>query len=161
VDSLRTAQRNELPGTRGDLAPAVSGSGLERRVGIVLPPVPASLGAARHFVATTLEAWDSEDHDEVVALLTSEIVSNAVLHAVGDIGLDVAMIRPGLLRVDARDGSPEVAVARRDNRGGVGGHGLQIVDSLARRWGVERHADHKVVWFEAAVRPRCCAPRLS
>ena len=57
------------------------------------------------------------------------------------------------VRVEVRDGSPATPVIRRSNPGGIGGHGLTIVESLARRWGVERYEDHKVVWFEAPVSP--------
>ena len=56
--------------------------------------------------------------------------------------------------MEARDGCPDAPVVRRSNPGGVGGHGLTIVDTLARRWGVERYEDSKVVWFEAFVSPR-------
>jgi hypothetical protein len=30
----------------------------------------------------------------------------------------------------------------------VSGRGLQLVDELASRWGIERDTDHKTVWFE-------------
>ena len=49
---------------------------------------------------------------------------------------------------------PRRPVVRRSNPGGIGGHGLTIVESLARCWGVERYEDYKVVWFEAPVSPR-------
>jgi anti-sigma regulatory factor (Ser/Thr protein kinase) len=125
-----------------------------RHAEIVLASESASLSAARSFVSSMLDVWDCEDPDEVVTLLTSEIVSNAVRHAVGSVGLEVAIVHEGELRVQARDHSPHAAVVRRRNPGGVGGHGLQIVATLARRWGVDRYEDTKVVWFEASVSPR-------
>jgi anti-sigma regulatory factor (Ser/Thr protein kinase) len=125
-----------------------------RRAAIVLASESASLGAARSFVSAMLELWDYEDPDEIVPLLTSEIVSNAVRHATGDVSLEVVLLDHHALRVQARDASPDAPVVRRSNPGGVGGHGLTIIESLARRWGVERYDDSKVVWFEAAVAPR-------
>jgi anti-sigma regulatory factor (Ser/Thr protein kinase) len=126
----------------------------EKRAVIVLASESASLGAARSFVSAMLELWDCEDPEDIVPLLTSEIVSNAVRHAIGNVSLEVALVNHDALRVQARDASPDAPVVRRSNPGGVGGHGLTIVESLARRWGVERYDDSKVVWFEAAVSPR-------
>jgi anti-sigma regulatory factor (Ser/Thr protein kinase) len=126
----------------------------ERRAGIVLAPESSSLSAARCFVSAALEGWDYEDSDEIVPLLTSEIVSNAVLHAGGSVGLELALLNGEELRVQARDESPDTPVIRRSSPDGIGGHGLTIIESLARRWGVERHEGFKVVWFETPVSPR-------
>jgi anti-sigma regulatory factor (Ser/Thr protein kinase) len=123
------------------------------RAAIVLASDSASLSAARSFVSSTLEKWDREDLDQIVPLLTSEIVSNAVRHAAGRVNLEVALLNGEQLRVEVRDGSPDAPVIRTSNPGGIGGHGLTIVESLARRWGVERFEDSKVVWFEAPVSP--------
>jgi anti-sigma regulatory factor (Ser/Thr protein kinase) len=114
----------------------------------------ASLSVARSFVASTLESWDREDRDNIIPLLTSEIVSNAVRHAVGSVVLELALVNEDDLRVEVQDGSPAAPVIRRPNPGGIGGHGLTIVESLARCWGVQRYEDYKVVWFEAPVSPR-------
>jgi sodium/proline symporter len=126
----------------------------EHRAAIVLASESASLFAARSFVSSILDLWDREDPENVIPLLTTEIVSNAVRHAIGSVCLELALLRNGDLRVEARDGSPDAPVVRRSNPGGVGGHGLTIVETLARRWGVERYEDSKVVWFEAFVSPR-------
>jgi anti-sigma regulatory factor (Ser/Thr protein kinase) len=126
----------------------------EQRASIVLASESASLGAARSFVSSMLELWDCTDPDEIVPLLTSEIVSNAVRHTTGTVTLEVVLLNRRQLRVQARDESPDAPVIRRSNPGGVGGHGLTIIDSLSSRWGVEHYADHKVVWFETPVFPR-------
>ena len=131
-----------------------AGDEIEQRAAMVLASKSASLFAARSFVCSMLELWDRENPENVVPLLTTELVSNAVRHAVGSVGLELALLRDGVLRVEVRDGCPDAPVVRRSNPGGVGGHGLTIVDTLARRWGVERYEDSKVVWFEAFVSPR-------
>jgi anti-sigma regulatory factor (Ser/Thr protein kinase) len=129
----------------------------EKRASIVLTPVAESLSAARSFVSAMLEVWECEDRDQVAALLTSEIVSNAVRHAASVIGLEVAIVGEEQLRVAARDEAPNATVARDpDRRNAEGGHGLHIVESLAQRWGVERYENYKVVWFETPVQPRSC-----
>jgi anti-sigma regulatory factor (Ser/Thr protein kinase) len=134
--------------------PACAGIAKEQRAGIVLASESASLSAARSFVASMLDLWGCADPDEVVPLLTSEIVSNAVRHAEGSVTLDVSLTNGAELRVQARDESPDTPVVRRSNPGGIGGHGLTIIESLAGAWGVDRHQDFKVVWFETVVSPR-------
>ena len=136
----------------GRLADGAEGEG--QRATIALASNSASLSAARSFVSSTLAQWDREDRDKVVPLMTSEIVSNAVRHAAGSVTLEVTLLNGEELRVEVRDGSPDAPVIRRSNPGGIGGHGLTIVESLARRWGVERFEDSKVVWFEATVSPQ-------
>jgi anti-sigma regulatory factor (Ser/Thr protein kinase) len=126
----------------------------ERRAAIVLASESSSLSAARCFASAMLELWGYEDPDEIVPLLTSEIVSNAVRHAAGSVGLELALLNGDALRVQARDESPDTPVVRRSSPDGIGGHGLTIIETLARRWGVERHEGYKVVWFEAPVSPR-------
>jgi anti-sigma regulatory factor (Ser/Thr protein kinase) len=127
----------------------------EKRAAIVLHPEAASLSAARAFVSNMLEVWQCEDPDQVARLLTSEIVSNAVRHAASTIELEVAMVNEHQLRVRARDEAPHATVAQDPHRpAGEGGLGLQIIESLAQRWGVERYEDHKVVWFETFALPR-------
>jgi anti-sigma regulatory factor (Ser/Thr protein kinase) len=127
----------------------------ERRAAIVLSPEVASLSTARVFVSSMLELWECEDPDQVARLLTSEVVSNAVRHAASTIELEVAMFNEQQLRVRARDEAPQARVEPDPHRPeGEGGHGLQIIESLAERWGVERYEDHKVVWFETFALPR-------
>jgi anti-sigma regulatory factor (Ser/Thr protein kinase) len=130
----------------------------EQIAAIVLRSEAASVPAARRFVASMLNSWESEDDEEVVALLTSEMVSNAVRHAVGDVTVEVMLVTPEELRVGTWDQSPELPVVRHARPDVVGGHGLQIVEALAQRWGVERCPDHKIVWFEARVRARSAPP---
>ena len=68
-----------------------AGDESEQRAAIVLASESASLFAARSFVCSMLELWDREDPENVVPLLTTEIVSNAVRHAVGSVGLELAL----------------------------------------------------------------------
>ena len=117
----------------------------------MLAPDASSLFLARCFASSMLELWDYEDPDDIVPLLTSEIVSNAVRHAGGSVGLELVLVDGETLRVQRGDESPDTPVIRRPSPDGIGGHGLTIIESLARRWGVERHGGFKVVWFETPV----------
>jgi anti-sigma regulatory factor (Ser/Thr protein kinase) len=86
----------------------------------------------------------------VAHLLTTEVVTNAVVHGTGQVGLRV-ISGEGVLRVEVIDESPDlpVPVPLADPRR-RGGRGLHIIAAMAAAWGVEPHADAagKTVWFE-------------
>jgi anti-sigma regulatory factor (Ser/Thr protein kinase) len=120
-----------------------------------LDAVPASAGAARHFVRDLLVAWDCDDPDEIAVLLTSEIVSNAVRHAADELGINVLVgLTDDVLRIEVHDGGPGEPRMQRPPDGAVSGRGLLLVDALARRWGADRNVTGKVVWFELPARRR-------
>jgi anti-sigma regulatory factor (Ser/Thr protein kinase) len=142
-------------------------------------PVPAAAAAARRFVRDTLQSWEltgrSQEQDALVddaVLLTSELVTNAVLHAgtpvqvtcriVGDEqdgAVEIAVLdrRPAQLRPDLPH-SPADAAER------TNGRGLQLPSQLASAWGVTYSGTAKAVWFRMrlagpgrAVRPSAAA----
>lgn len=114
---------------------------------------PSAVGVARRYVRDVLH---SERVDEkvtgVVELLTSEVVTNAVLHAhgAGELALTVT---EDTIRVEVDDPSGLLPVRRCAGRDALGGRGLAIVAVLARAWGVEPNREGKRVWFEVD-RPR-------
>ena len=69
-------------------------------------------------------------------LLTSELVTNAVVHGRGPVGLTALLDedRPMIEVVDQDDGFERVV--REQGLEAVGGHGLNIVDAPASRWGL-------------------------
>src|SRR5580700_9171691 len=133
-------------------------------------PVPAAAAAARRFVRDTLRSWElAGEHagpgeraewaqrdalvDDAV-LLTSELVTNAVLHAgtpvqvtcrlLGDLSdgaVEIAVLdrRPTQLRPDRPHTAAEAA--ERTN-----GRGLQLPSGLATAWGVTYGRAAKAVW---------------
>lgn len=120
-----------------------------------LDALTTSPRAARDFVRSVLDAWDCDDPEEIALLLTSEVVSNAVLHAATRLALDVGWDEDaGVLRIEVRDGSPDVPEVMVPSPGATGGRGIFLVDRLARRWGSRPEPDGKVVWFELAARRR-------
>ncbi|MGD9798438.1 MAG: PAS domain S-box protein, partial [Acidimicrobiia bacterium] len=54
-----------------------------------LTPSVESPGLARAFLRELLDRWDCRDTGDVAVLLTSEVVSNAVVHAGGPVVLGV------------------------------------------------------------------------
>jgi anti-sigma regulatory factor (Ser/Thr protein kinase) len=85
---------------------------------------------------------------QVVALLASELVSNAVKHA----GADMISVRFQVgvenVRVEVLDEGPGFArrIVKPDPTG-VGGWGLHLVDALSSRWGIVGGEGGRV-WFE-------------
>ena len=117
----------------------------------MLTPHPTSVGAARRFVRDVLKSRQVADPVvDTVELLTSEVVTNAIVH--GRSGPLLAVhVKEYVVRVAVGDGSPEVPVRRLGQVDDLSGRGVVIVDELASAWGVERERNgSKRVWFEVA-----------
>ena len=107
---------------------------------------------ARRFVRDVLE--DNAVADEVVEtveLLTSEVITNALVHA--DSAPELAVrVRREVVRVEVVDVSPVVPIRRSIETDALSGRGIAIVESLASQWGVtDLSAQGKTVWFEVAI----------
>jgi two-component sensor histidine kinase len=100
---------------------------------------------ARSFVGGTLDRWGRRDLVEVAVLLTSELVTNAVVHARTE--LVVTVSRDGdRARVAVHD--EESIPPHRREAGLDGGRGLALVEALAGSWGTFSQGEGKAVWFE-------------
>ncbi|MHB1988121.1 MAG: ATP-binding protein [Acidimicrobiales bacterium] len=109
-----------------------------------------SPSAARTFVAEMLQLWDCEDLEEVACLLTSELVSNAVIHAATEVVLRMEL-EPPVLRVEVADELPELPAALALTPDSEHGRGLHLIEALSRRWGSRPSPPGKIVWFELDV----------
>lgn len=133
-------------------------------------PVGRSVATARAFVRDTLQGWGFADIVDDAVVLTSELVTNAVVHA--GTHADVLCLRSeDGVRVEVADRYPEREVPLQGaavNMGSPdreGGRGLQLCAALAGRWGVEYTPTHKSVWFrldlpERPVGTRAAGPSL-
>jgi anti-sigma regulatory factor (Ser/Thr protein kinase) len=83
---------------------------------------------------------------DAVLLLTSELVTNAVLHAGSDVSL-IVRCEDRTVRVEIEDHSTELPVPGRSPDASAG-RGLMLVDVMSGRWGIERRPMGKTVWFE-------------
>ncbi|UQX00028.1 ATP-binding protein [Streptomyces sp. RerS4] len=100
------------------------------------------------------EAAEAED----VLLLVSEVVANARLHGGGPRTLQLHRTPDGL-RIEVTDHSPTPPILKPwPDPAQPGGHGLVIVQRLARRWGSEPMGDGKCVWLEVLA-PRRPGPK--
>ncbi len=108
---------------------------------------------ARHLVTQwCCDARAGTQCCDTAVLLTSEIVTNALLHGCGAVRLGVQAI--GLaVRVEVGDDEPRHPRTPAQDDDAEGGRGMLIVDALASAWGVIDNALGKIVWFEIACQP--------
>jgi PAS domain S-box-containing protein len=114
-----------------------------------LDALPARVRHARELARAALATWGLSELSETVELLVSELVTNALCHGAGDIGL--RLIRTGSLLCEVRDDGYELPTLRSADVTAEDGRGLQLVTALAERWGTQRTATGKVVWFEQSL----------
>jgi len=119
-----------------------------RRVAVRLPAAPDSISSARQVVRGTLADWDLEHLVDAAQLLTSEVTTNAVLHARTDFELRVEL-RDDVVRFTVCDRSGR-AVARRHYGIEAGtGRGLGLVETMSVAWGTtDVDGWAKGVWFD-------------
>jgi anti-sigma regulatory factor (Ser/Thr protein kinase) len=112
-----------------------------------LSPYPASVGEARRFTVETLRRWGRDDLTASGALLVTELVTNAILHARTMVQV-ILERRDDIVRVEVRDGSPIRPALRNHGLDATTGRGLALVSKLAQSWGVDVSATGKVVWAQ-------------
>lgn len=111
---------------------------------------PESAATARG-LASELLAGLPLDSIEVVLLLTTELVTNAVQHGLGPIGLRLLAGDDGV-RVEVRDRSDALPVVQQLDPEALTGRGLLLVEGLADGWGVLAQDIGKTVWFSLTGR---------
>ncbi len=113
-----------------------------------LDPVPASVSIARSFVRDNVANLGDDDIQDVATLLTSELVTNAILHARTPVHLGVTVddertcVSVGDRWSDSSNLRPLPPSQDRP-----GGRGLAMVNELAQAWGTATYAGGKTVWF--------------
>ncbi|MGI8685790.1 MAG: ATP-binding protein [Acidimicrobiales bacterium] len=101
--------------------------------------------AARQFVGSVIGHPDDET-TQMALVLTSELVTNAVLHARTSVDVRVEL-EDGLIRVEVADGDPRLPAPMSHAPDALGGRGLFLVEQLASAWGTDLCNGGKVVWF--------------
>jgi phosphoserine phosphatase RsbU/P len=86
------------------------------------------------------------DNTEVLALIASELVTNAIAYGAAPVHL-LLRYQAGETTIEVTDGDPNIdKVRRRADQAEPGGHGLHVVASLAKRWGIQPSPTGKTVW---------------
>ncbi|MBB2901172.1 serine phosphatase RsbU (regulator of sigma subunit)/anti-sigma regulatory factor (Ser/Thr protein kinase) [Kineococcus radiotolerans] len=145
----RAADGTGAPGDRRAPAEAVASRTL------TLPAEPQSPSRARQVVRRTCtrSGWTGADVDTAV-LLTSELVTNAVVHGRSETLLTVRAT-PEVLRVEVWDDNHRVPELLEQDESALSGRGLHLVQACADDWGVQwptrAHDVGKGVWFTLHV----------
>ena len=113
----------------------------------VLPAVPSSVRVARALAREVCaDTALSAAQRDLVVLLVSEVVTNAILHAGSEARLSIATT-PTSVRVEVGDDSREHPEVLHLGLTASHGRGVGFLDRLADAWGVRDAPDGKVVWF--------------
>jgi anti-sigma regulatory factor (Ser/Thr protein kinase) len=120
--------------------------------------VPQSARHVRRVVDHVLSEWGRDDVAYQAVLGASELASNAVLHARNSFELVMRPIEGGA-RIEIVDRRPDLVplpvpvtgAATHVTAEGTTGRGLQIVASVANRWGFNSSQAHKAVWLEVTA----------
>jgi len=121
------------------------------------PPELEAVRRARGFVRSSLEAVGLDDCADDAGLLVSELAANAVLHARSAFAIHLRPTLEGGVRVEVHDRSPLPPVHTAHSPSATSGRGLDLVATMATRWGSHPVSDPaadgrewagKSVWFE-------------
>lgn len=104
----------------------------------------------RRIVRTYLHLWEMAELVDAAELALTELLTNVVRHVPGRRCAFLMLRRPEGLRVEVWDPSPALPVLGASGPLDEGGRGLVLVEAVTARWGVERRATGKTVWFECA-----------
>ncbi|WP_380169883.1 ATP-binding protein [Kineococcus sp. DHX-1] len=121
---------------------------------LTLPSDPGAVAVARRWALDRCRqelAGGGPDRDavlDVVELLTSEVVANAVVHGAPPVRLEVEC-GPDHVRVAVHDGSAAPPHLRARDLESTGGRGVALVDVMADEWGSgpAPEGPGKVTWF--------------
>jgi anti-sigma regulatory factor (Ser/Thr protein kinase) len=92
----------------------------------------------------------SEVDRDLVALLVSELATNAIIHVGQPFDVWVS-VTPRRARIGVDDRSPVLPSLTPTSQETLGGRGLSLVASLAKRWRVEPTGLGKTIWFEPQI----------
>ncbi|MFB6890944.1 SpoIIE family protein phosphatase [Kitasatospora sp. NPDC056327] len=111
----------------------------------------AMVAHSRRFTRETLTGWGLAALADWAELLTSELITNALVHAGSPTRL--RLFRNRALTVEVADRDTASPRMRRAHEEDEGGRGIHLVNELAHRWGSRRTSEGKVVWFELELPP--------
>jgi anti-sigma regulatory factor (Ser/Thr protein kinase) len=113
-----------------------------------IEPQPEGPAKARRIIADELATRVPAPVLDDVQLMVSELVTNGIVHG-SDAANDPVMLDVlvnGHIRCRVLDHGEGFAIRARERQ--FGGWGLQVVEQLADRWGIERSPQQTEVWFE-------------
>ncbi|MER5792070.1 SpoIIE family protein phosphatase [Streptomyces sp. NPDC001980] len=146
----RAAMDAMLPGaSRDDVALLVARTRAlddEHTAYWTVPSDPSAVAGVRAAATDLLRDWGLKEEAFTLELILSELVTNAIRHATGPVG--VRLIHDRCLICEVSDGSSVSPHLRRAATMDEGGRGLFLVAQFADRWGTRYTPAGKVIWTE-------------
>jgi len=141
------------PGLTQAGSPSTTAGALE----ISIAADKALVAEVRHSVRAALASWGASAIADDMAVVVSELVSNALKHAGGEANVRLRLLEGrALLEVD--DSSMRRPVPRRVGSEVEEGRGLFLVKALAAEWGWRyREGGGKTVWASLPAPAGCAA----
>jgi anti-sigma regulatory factor (Ser/Thr protein kinase) len=118
---------------------------------------PSAARDARRWVCARLVELRLEPLADAVELLTSEVVTNALIHAGTPMVLRLRPQGAGV-EVEVEDGSSLPPARRHYSSTATTGRGVEVLDSLADEWGWRADPVGKTVWFRVQRAREVWAP---
>jgi hypothetical protein len=123
-----------------------------RQFRVRLSREPAAAARARGHVRAVVADWNIPVDPDIAVLLTSDLVTSAIVRGAGDTVTLAVRCSRGRLRVDVYDGSRDLPAA-----GGPAtpptGPGLALVAVLSTAWGCFHTPAGRAVYFTLAFQP--------
>lgn len=110
-----------------------------------LTPGPAAAAEARAKVLAAVDAWDLPVDGDVAAVLTSDLVTYAIRHAVNEaLTLGIRCL-PGQVRVEVHQ--PARSPASAAEQADAARHELALISRLSAEWGFQRTIAGTAVFY--------------
>jgi DNA-binding NarL/FixJ family response regulator len=119
----------------------------QREVRWHFPADPTSGSHARRQLRAVLDDWRLDALFDDAALLTTELVNNAVVHARSDV-MVTAELRDDALRIAVTDTGEGTPYRPHADMTATHGRGIMLVEGVANAWGTAVNGETKTVWFD-------------
>ncbi|HEX2744253.1 MAG TPA: ATP-binding protein [Streptosporangiaceae bacterium] len=114
---------------------------------------PAAAAEARGQIRAVIRAWKVPVDPDIAVLLTSDLVTRAIMHGDGETIMLVVRCSRGHLRVDVYDTSRSLPIGVGEPSGTENGRGLALVAALSAEWGSFRTPAGEAVYFTLPFQP--------
>jgi anti-sigma regulatory factor (Ser/Thr protein kinase) len=118
---------------------------------LTLAPTVDSVGAGRRLVVEALSDWDLDGLIYTASLLTSEVITNSILHARTAIVLTVERSGTDTVTISVHDGSALLPRRRHHAGDATTGRGLELLDRLSQSWRMQKDGDGKTLTFTVSM----------
>jgi anti-sigma regulatory factor (Ser/Thr protein kinase) len=126
---------------------AITATETKSLIAFTLPSTRYSACMARYYVRATLKYHGLDGYAADAATVTSELVTNAIIHTDAEaIGFELSQLHGGALAITVTDPSLNPPERRDVDSAAERGRGLLLVEALSARWGWKPQYPGKAVY---------------